>query len=77
VSLQAIPLFVGPLTTGSGEPHPGVRFSLVSRRSIDPYRGPVARTRADDACLGALKVHQATNGALARVRLPGGMLTAA
>ncbi|MGU3437541.1 precorrin-3B synthase [Actinomycetes bacterium M1A6_2h] len=32
------------------------------------------RTRVD-ACPGALQVHQASDGALARVRLPGGVLT--
>ncbi|MDG3017219.1 precorrin-3B synthase [Speluncibacter jeojiensis] len=36
--------------------------------------GPRSRTRAD-ACPGALSVHQAADGALARLRAPGGLLT--
>ena len=46
-------------------------------RDAQPYRGAVVRARDTDACPGALQVHQAADGALVRVRLPGGMITAA
>jgi precorrin-3B synthase len=36
----------------------------------------MARTRDHDACPGALTVHQAADGALLRIRLPGGAITA-
>ena len=37
----------------------------------------MVRARDTDACPAALQVHQAADGALVRVRLPGGSITSA
>ena len=49
---------------------------MANTRAFRAYRELMVRTRDQDACPGALQVHPAADGALARVRLPGGMITA-
>jgi precorrin-3B synthase len=49
----------------------------VGIRSIRAVVTPPLRSDAVDACPGALRLHAAADGPLARVRVPGGLLTGA
>ncbi len=54
----------------------GPHCALIGRRRAGNL-GAVSTHTRPDACPGALQVHQAADGGLARVRLPGGALAAA
>ncbi|MFI6683158.1 cobalamin biosynthesis protein CobG [Streptomyces sp. NPDC050485] len=53
---------------------PGTPGALVHEASSPGRPEPVVRDRGD-ACPGALRLHSADDGRLARLRLPGGILT--
>ncbi|MEO6501343.1 MAG: precorrin-3B synthase [Jatrophihabitantaceae bacterium] len=68
--------------SSDGEVHPPacwgqqVKRHLTGRTISDVSPLPSARRASpQDSCPGALRVHQAADGGLARVRIPGGILT--
>lgn len=64
-----------PLCPISAPPGPAVLSAGI--RSIRAVPSPAVRRSDTDACPGALRLHTAADGPLARVRLPGGLLTGA
>lgn len=61
--------------TGPGPAIVGMLAAMPPHRSAASPDNPVIRDRGD-ACPGALRLHAADDGHLARIRIPGGLLTA-
>lgn len=64
------------IDTGSGRRIVGMLAAMPTPPSAAVRDEPLIRDRGD-ACPGALRLHGADDGYLARVRIPGGLLTAA
>jgi len=54
-----------------------VRFPAARTIADVPFPPTARRSGLQDSCPGALRLHQAADGGLARVRIPGGVLTGA
>src|SRR6185312_16317461 len=73
----AMPVMTSRTTRAIARPVAPLLPGMTPSWHVDlAYGEGMIRTRAVDACPSALSLHRAADGSLARVRLPGGIITA-